>query len=51
MKHEASKKFSARSANTTNLLDVPYKTNERQKKGNALYNTNPVRMGKNCLPI
>lgn len=46
LQHEALAKFSARSANSTNLLDVPYKTNERQKKGNALYNTNPVRMGE-----
>lgn len=50
LKHEPMKKFSARSAGTTNLLDVPYKTNERQKKGNALYNTNPVRMGKFVCP-
>ena len=43
-------KLSARSTGMTSLLDVPYRTNERYKRGNALYNTNPVKMGK-FLPI
>lgn len=46
LKHESEKKFSARSTGQTSLLDVPYRSNEKYKKGNALYNTNPVKMGK-----
>ena len=46
VKHEPLKKFSARSTGMTSLLDVPYKSNERYRKGNALYNSNPVRMGE-----
>ena len=46
LKHESVKKLSARSTGMTNLLNIPYKSNERQKKGNALYNNNPIRLGE-----
>ena len=46
LKHLSDKKFSARSTGMTSLLNVPYRTNEKYKKGNALYNTNPVKLGK-----
>lgn len=46
LKHEPQKKFSVRSTGTTNLLDTPHKSNEKQKRGNAPFNTNPVRFGE-----
>jgi hypothetical protein len=46
LKHLSEKKFSARSTGMTSLLNVPYRTNEKYKKGNAAYNTNPVKLGK-----
>ncbi|BDH16506.1 MAG: hypothetical protein [Bacteriophage sp.] len=46
LKHESVKKLSVRSTGMTNLLNIPYKTNEKQKKGNALYNNNPIRLGE-----
>lgn len=46
LKHASIKKVSARSTGMTNLVNVPYKTNEKQKKGNALYNNNPIRLGE-----
>lgn len=46
LKHESHKKFSARSSGVTSLLDVPYKSNEKYKRGNALFNSNPVKMGE-----
>jgi predicted DNA-binding ribbon-helix-helix protein len=46
LKHEPEKKFSARSTGMTSLLDIPYKSNDKYKKGNALFNSNPVKMGE-----
>lgn len=46
LKHEPEKKFSARSTGMTSLLDIPYKSNDKYKKGNALFNNNPVKMGE-----
>ena len=50
LKHEPKKKLSARSTGLTSLLDIPYKSSEAYKRGNALYNNNPVKMGEH-LPM
>jgi len=42
LKHLAHGKYSVRSAEMSNLLDVPYKNNEQYKKGTALFNANPL---------
>lgn len=49
LRHEASGKFSARSAGQTSLLNVPFKTNEAFKKGTAQHNSNPIRFGEQEL--
>jgi hypothetical protein len=46
LKHTPAGKFSARAAEMTSLLDVPYKNNEKYKKGNALFNSNPIKFGE-----
>jgi DNA-directed RNA polymerase beta subunit len=46
LKHVPAGKFSARAAEMTSLLDVPYKNNDKYKKGNALFNSNPIKFGE-----
>ena len=49
LKHEPMKKMSTRSTGLTSLLDIPYKSSESYKRGNSLYNNNPVKMGEQEL--
>lgn len=49
LRHEPSSKFSARSAGQVSILDVPFKSNERYKKGTAMNNDGPVRFGEQEL--
>lgn len=46
LRHEASGKVSSRSAAQVSILDVPFKSNERYKKGTAPINDSPVRFGE-----
>lgn len=46
LRHEASGKLSSRSAAQVSILDVPFKSNERYKKGTAPINDSPVRFGE-----
>lgn len=43
LKHLPKGKFSVRSAETSSLLDIPYKSNEAYKKGKDVFNRNPIR--------
>lgn len=49
LKHEAKLKYSVRSTGQLNLTDIPYRSSEKFKKGNQLYNTNPIKMGEQEL--
>jgi hypothetical protein len=46
LKHEADSKFSVRSAGQVSLINVPFKSNERHKRGNTLWNDSPIRFGE-----
>ena len=46
LRHEASGKLSSRSAAQVSILDVPFKSNERYKKGTAPINDSHVRFGE-----
>ena len=46
LRHEPAGKLSSRAAGQVSILDVPFKSNERYKKGTANVNDGPVRFGK-----
>lgn len=46
LRHEPDNKMSARSTGYMSIFNTPLKNSENYKKGNALYNNNPLRMGE-----
>lgn len=46
LKHMPKGKFSVRSAEMTNLMDVPFRNNESYKKHSALFNSNAIKLGE-----